>query len=90
MAPYHRKGEHAIRQARHHRKPSYTLCKSCYFRVLTEIFIDSRVAALQELGFVFVADEAEWERWYNELKRGGGDAHPLPLASGDNLLLTNW
>ena len=55
-----------------------------------QILSSSRVAALLEVGFVFIADEAEWERWYNELKSAGGDAHPLPLASGDNLLLTNW
>ena len=49
----------------------------------------SRTRALQELGFVFDAEEAEWDRWFNQLMLVD-PTKPLPLASGDDFLLINW
>jgi hypothetical protein len=50
-------------------------------------------AALEEIGFEFKAETAEWTRWYNELKgfeEVHGHCSPVPLASGADFLLLNW
>ena len=44
-------------------------------------------------GFVFHADDAEWQRWYAELllfKDSNGHCNPMPLATGTDMYLINW
>ncbi len=52
-----------------------------------------RLSKLQRDGFVFLADEAEWQRWYGELllfKDSNGHCNPMPLATGADMYLINW
>ena len=52
-----------------------------------------RADQLLELGFVFDEENAEWLRWYNEIKKFSeeqGHCNPIPLASGADFLLINW
>lgn len=48
---------------------------------------------LRELDFEFEEDEAQWLRWFNELQRlyeAQGPGFVVPLASSNDLLLSNW
>lgn len=47
----------------------------------------------QEVGFEFDDEQAEWLRWYNEIrafKEAHGHTTPAPLAAGSDFLLMNW
>lgn len=50
---------------------------------------EGRTRALEQAGFDFDAERAEWQRWMNELRRQQGGEAP-PLASGTAIQLTNW
>lgn len=47
----------------------------------------------QAVGFEFNEEEADWRRWYAELKAfksAAGHCSPNPLATGIDLYLYNW
>ncbi|GMH40003.1 hypothetical protein BSKO_07907 [Bryopsis sp. KO-2023] len=53
----------------------------------------SKRKLLEQVGFEFDRDDAEWMRWYTELKayqRDTGAVTPMALASGMNFFLINW
>lgn len=53
----------------------------------------NRAGQLQDLGFEFDDEKAEWLRWYNEIKSFAGQhghCNPVSLASGSDFLLNNW
>ena len=54
---------------------------------------ETRFVRLVEVGFRFKEDEAEWLRWYAELKRCQSDtgvANPDPLGNSTDYFLINW
>jgi len=49
-----------------------------------------RVAVLQELGFEFEDEAAEWGRWFRELAAAADERISPAFGSSEALLLTNW
>lgn len=52
-----------------------------------------RLNCLQELGFEFDVEQAEWLRWFNELRvyqQTSGESNPVPLSGSSSFLLFNW
>ena len=72
-----------------HQNENFEVCEAMR---MTSVHVNRR-AALEDLGFEFIAECAEWERWYTELQMAvtkDGETHPLPLNSGADFLLLNW
>lgn len=54
---------------------------------------DARAAQLASVGFAFDEEDAEWRRWYTELRQfegRHGSTVSAPFTANDDFYLTNW